>query len=121
MSAVVLDTLGRVLVRTTSPQDRPELPGGAVRDTETPEDALARALGEELGRPAVPVGRLLAVDSCPPGAPGVPGRSIVVHVHLVGPLAPDRAAAAARPLPRRPCGHGGRPRRRRVRPRVSPP
>ncbi|MFD9569873.1 NUDIX domain-containing protein [Streptomyces sp. NPDC059982] len=97
VSAVVLDTLGRVLVRTTSPQDRPELPGGAVRDTETPEDALARALGEELGRPAVPVGRLLAVDSCPPGAPGVPGRSIVVHVHLVGPLAPDRAAAAARP------------------------
>ncbi|MFG2616264.1 NUDIX domain-containing protein [Streptomyces sp. NPDC048507] len=91
-SAVVLDSLGRVLVLTPSPHDRPELPGAAVRGTETPEAGLARALGA-LG-PAAVVGRLLAVDSCPPGPPG---RSRVVHVHLVGPLAQDRAAAA---LPR---------------------
>lgn len=92
-TGVVLDTLGRVLVLTTSYKDGLELPGGTVEDTETPEEGLARELREELDL-SVPVGRLLAVDSCPPGALG---RSLVVHVHLVGPLAPDRAAALSFP------------------------
>ncbi|MCX5381504.1 NUDIX hydrolase [Streptomyces sp. NBC_00091] len=81
-TGIVLDPQGRVLVLTTSYKDDLELPGGTVEDTETPEEGLARELKEELDL-SVPVGRLLAVDCCPPGALG---RSIVVHVHLVGPL-----------------------------------
>ncbi|MFE3760962.1 NUDIX domain-containing protein [Streptomyces sp. NPDC059104] len=88
-TGIVLDLQGRVLVLTTSDRDGPELPGGTVADTETPEEGLARELREGLGL-SVPVGRLLAVDSCPPGAPG--RRSLVVHVHLVGPLDPARVA-----------------------------
>ncbi|MEV7726450.1 NUDIX hydrolase [Streptomyces sp. NPDC087917] len=86
-TGVVLDHRGRVLVLTTSDQDDPELPCGTVEDTETPETGLARALSEELDL-RVPVGRLLAVDSCPPGALG---RSLVIHLHLVGPLTADEA------------------------------
>ncbi|MFF5701073.1 NUDIX domain-containing protein [Streptomyces sp. NPDC012794] len=81
-TGIVLDPRGRVLVLTPSYKEGLELPGGSVEDTETPEEGLARELAEELGL-SVPVGRLLAVDSCPPGALG---RSIVVHVYLVGPL-----------------------------------
>ncbi|GHB60920.1 hypothetical protein GCM10010347_33740 [Streptomyces cirratus] len=88
-TGIVMDTRGRVLVLTTA--HGPTLPGGAVTDAETPEEGLARLMREELGL-TVPTGRLLAVDSCPPGAPG---RSLVVHVHLVGPLAPGPAASAA--------------------------
>ncbi|MFD3870587.1 NUDIX domain-containing protein [Streptomyces sp. NPDC058623] len=92
-TGIVLDGLGRVLVLTTSHRDDPELPGGAVADTETPEQGLARALEEELGLTA-PVGRLLAVDSCPPGPLG---RSLVAHVHLVGPLTDSEADGLALP------------------------
>ncbi|MGO4460407.1 NUDIX domain-containing protein [Streptomyces sp. M-16] len=87
-TGIVLDLHGRVLVLTTSYKDGLELPGGTVEDTETPEEGLARELKEELDL-SVPVGRLLAVDSCPPGSLG---RSLVVHVHLVGPLDPARIA-----------------------------
>lgn len=92
-TGIVLDPHGRVLVLAASDKDGPELPGGPVGDTETPEEGLARELREELGL-SVPVGRLLAVDSCPPGAPG---RSLVVHVHLVGPLDPARTAGISFP------------------------
>ncbi|MEU8774495.1 NUDIX hydrolase [Streptomyces sp. NPDC048606] len=90
-TGIVMDTEGRVLVLTTSYKEDAELPGGTVEDTETPEEGLARELKEELDL-SVPVGRLLAVDSCRPGRLG---RSLVVHVHLVGPLTPDRIDAVS--------------------------
>ncbi|MEU9304310.1 NUDIX hydrolase [Streptomyces sp. NPDC048269] len=92
-TGIIVDTHGRVLVLTTSYKADLELPGGTVEDTETPEAGLARELEEELGL-TVPVGRLLAVDSRPPGPLG---RSLVVHVHLVGPLPPAEAAALSFP------------------------
>ncbi|MFF4393461.1 NUDIX domain-containing protein [Streptomyces sp. NPDC001552] len=96
-TGVVLDARGRVLVLTTPGRTDPQLPGGAVDDTETPEEGLARALREGLNL-ARPAGRLLAVDSRPPGTPGTPGRSLIVHVHLVGPLPPSEAAAISLPV-----------------------
>ncbi|MGZ9934503.1 NUDIX hydrolase [Streptomyces sp. NC-S4] len=95
-TGVVLDTRGQVLVLTAPGRTDPELPGGAVHATEAPEEGLARALRDRLGL-AVPAGRLLAVDSRPPGPPGPPGRSEIAHVHLVGPLPPETAAAIALP------------------------
>ncbi|MFD9302761.1 NUDIX domain-containing protein [Streptomyces sp. NPDC060048] len=92
-TGIVLDPRGRVLVLTTSYKTELELPGGGVEDTETPEEGLARELKEELDL-SVPVGRLLAVDSRPPGPLG---RSLVVHLHLVGPLTPAEAAAISFP------------------------
>ncbi|MEU9147789.1 NUDIX hydrolase [Streptomyces sp. NPDC048349] len=92
-TGVVLDARGRVLVLTTLYKADLELPGGTVEDTETPEEGLARELKEELDL-GLPVGRLLAVDSRPPGELG---RSLVVHVHLVGPLQPEEAAAISFP------------------------
>ncbi|WP_078613356.1 NUDIX domain-containing protein [Streptomyces katrae] len=88
-TGIVLDTGGRVLVLTPSYKADLELPGGTVEDTETPEEGLARELKEELDL-SVPVGRLLAVDSRRPGSLG---RSLIAHVHLVGPLSPEQAAA----------------------------
>ncbi|MGW7459411.1 NUDIX domain-containing protein [Streptomyces sp. NPDC054797] len=92
-TGIVLDSRGRVLVLTTSYKPDLELPGGTVEDTETPEEGLARELAEELDL-RLPVGRLLAVDSRPPGPLG---RSLVVHLHLVGPLSPQEAAAISFP------------------------
>lgn len=92
-TGIVLDSRGRVLVLTTSYKTEHELPGGGVEDTETPEEGLARELKEELDL-SVPVGRLLAVDSRPPGPLG---RSLVVHAHLVGPLTPEEASAISFP------------------------
>ncbi|MET9888164.1 NUDIX hydrolase [Streptomyces sp. NPDC006430] len=92
---IVLDPGGRVLVLPPSGEgdpDLPDLPGGTVGHTETPEEGLARALHEQLGL-AVPVGRLLAVESRRPGSLG---RSLIAHVHLVGPLPPERVCAASR-------------------------
>ncbi|MFJ6719261.1 MULTISPECIES: NUDIX hydrolase [unclassified Streptomyces] len=90
-TGIVLDPHGRVLVLATARGDAFELPDAAVTDTETPEAALGRWLRDELGLEAT-VGRLLAVDSHRPGALG---RSLVTHVHLVGPLAGARAASIA--------------------------
>ncbi|MFB7253378.1 NUDIX hydrolase [Streptomyces nojiriensis] len=96
-TGVVLDTRGRVLVLTTPGRTEPELPGGSVHGTETPEEGLARALREGLNL-ALPAGRLLAVDSRPPATAGTPGRSVIVHVHLVGPVPPQEAAAVSFPV-----------------------
>ncbi|MEV7556524.1 NUDIX hydrolase [Streptomyces sp. NPDC089795] len=103
-SGVVLDTRGRVLVLTAPGRTDPELPGGVVEGTETPEEGLARALRQGLGI-ARRAGRLLAVDSRPTGPPGPPGRSLIVHVHLVGPLPLSEVAAIALP-----GGEGGEAR-----------
>ncbi|MFF1780547.1 NUDIX domain-containing protein [Streptomyces virginiae] len=92
-AGVVLDTRGRVLVLTTPGRSEPELPGGAVEGAETPEEGLARTLRQGLGL-ARRAGRLLAVDSRPPGPTG---RSLIVHVHLVGPLPPPEVAAISVP------------------------
>ncbi|MFF1558492.1 NUDIX domain-containing protein [Streptomyces sp. NPDC058279] len=90
-TGIVLDARGRVLVRSAAHEAGLELPGAPVMDTETPEEGLARALWEQLGLTA-PAGRLLAVDSCRPGALG---RSLVTHIHLVGPLTDEQAAPIA--------------------------
>ncbi|MEV7168395.1 NUDIX hydrolase [Streptomyces sp. NPDC093224] len=100
-TGIVLDGHGRVLVLLPARAPEAELPGATVGAAETPEAGLARALREELGLTA-PVGRLLAVDSRPPGPHG---HSLVVHVHLVGPLPAGQAAAIAVP-----GGEGGRAR-----------
>ncbi|MFB6807715.1 NUDIX domain-containing protein [Streptomyces sp. NPDC056387] len=92
-TGIVLDSGGRVLVVTPSYGADPKLPGAAVEGTETPEEALARELREELGL-AVAVGRLLAVDTRRPGSLG---RSVIAHVHLVGPLPPAQTAALSFP------------------------
>ncbi|MFD7085217.1 NUDIX domain-containing protein [Streptomyces sp. NPDC059918] len=88
-TAIVLDSAGRVLVLAPPHRADAELPGAAVEDTQTPEEALARGLEEELGLTA-PIGRLLAVESRRPGSLG---RSLIAHVHLVGPLPAKRAGA----------------------------
>ncbi|MFD3805676.1 NUDIX domain-containing protein [Streptomyces sp. NPDC058611] len=90
-AAVVLDARGRVLVPSAADPSEggPVLPGGPVGERETPEEGLARHLARELGLRA-PVGRLLAVDSRPGGPDAC---SLVVHVHLVGPLGAEEAAA----------------------------
>ncbi|WP_078913613.1 MULTISPECIES: NUDIX hydrolase [unclassified Streptomyces] len=103
-AGVVLDTRGRVLVLIAPGRTDPELPGGVVEGTETPEEGLARALRQGLGL-ARRAGRLLAVDSRPPGAGGPTGRSLIVHVHLVGPLPPVETAAL-----RLPAGEGTKAR-----------
>ncbi|MET8677086.1 NUDIX hydrolase [Streptomyces sp. NPDC004647] len=92
-TGLVVDTRDRVLMLTPSHKDHLDLPGGLVSDTESPEEGLARELKEELDL-GVPVGRLLAVDS---GLPSERGRSVVMHLHLVGPLDEDQVAAISFP------------------------
>ncbi|MFI1457414.1 NUDIX hydrolase [Streptomyces roseus] len=87
-TAIVVDCAGRVLVLAPPYRADAELPGATVEDTQTPEEALARGL-EELGLSA-PIGRLLAVESRRPGSLG---RSLLAHVHLVGPLPAKQADA----------------------------
>ncbi|MYT26087.1 NUDIX domain-containing protein, partial [Streptomyces sp. SID7760] len=87
-TAIVVDSAGRVLVLAPPYRADAELPGATVEDTQTPEEALARGL-EELGLSA-PIGRLLAVESRRPGSLG---RSLLAHVHLVGPLPAKQAGA----------------------------
>ena len=92
-TGLVMDTRGRVLVLTPSCKDHLELPRGLVSDAESPDVGLARWLKEDLDL-SVPVGRLLAVDSDPPAERG---RSVVVHLHLVGPLDAQQTAAMSFP------------------------
>ena len=67
MGAAVLlrDDDGRVLLVEPAYKDYWELPGGAVDADESPYDAAARELKEELGLPVAPE-RLLVVDWVPP-------------------------------------------------------
>jgi 8-oxo-dGTP pyrophosphatase MutT (NUDIX family) len=72
MGAGVLftDRTGRMLLVEPSYQDGWEIPGGCVEAEESPYDAAARELTEELGLVVSP-GRLLVVDWVPPQ----PGRT----------------------------------------------
>ncbi|MEV1118618.1 NUDIX hydrolase [Actinosynnema sp. NPDC049800] len=64
--ALFLDALGRVLVVEPTYKDHWEIPGGAVEPGETPREACAREVLEELGL-AVEPGPLLVVDWAPSG------------------------------------------------------
>ncbi|AXI80890.1 NUDIX domain-containing protein [Peterkaempfera bronchialis] len=66
-TVLLTDTAGRVLVLDPRDKRHLELPGGMVEAQESPGQAAARELAEELGL-AVPVGRLLAVDTSPASA-----------------------------------------------------
>ncbi|WP_229789276.1 NUDIX domain-containing protein [Pilimelia terevasa] len=59
------DARGRVLIVEPTYKDYWEIPGGAVNADESPRDAAAREIKEELGLVVRP-GRLLAVDWVPP-------------------------------------------------------
>lgn len=62
--ALFVDDEGRVLLVEPTYKLRWEIPGGLVERGETPREACARALREELGLD-LPVGRLLVVDWAP--------------------------------------------------------
>lgn len=89
MGAAVLlrDGNGRVLLVEPAYKDYWELPGGAVDADESPYDAAARELEEELGLSAAP-GRLLVVDWVPPRTGRTEG---VMFVYDGGVLDPTRA------------------------------
>ena len=67
MGAAVLftDPEGRILIVEPTYKDYWEIPGGVVEADESPYDAAARELKEELDL-SVPPGRLLVVDWVPP-------------------------------------------------------
>ncbi|MGW4897431.1 NUDIX domain-containing protein [Kitasatospora sp. NPDC004240] len=83
-TVLVRDTAGRVLVLEPSYKDHLELPGGMVEPNETPAQAAARELEEELGL-RLPVGRLLVLDSIP-AALSRSGRAMTCHVFDLAPL-----------------------------------
>lgn len=91
MAATVLvtDMAGRVLVLEPTYKDHLELPGGMVEAGESPAQAAARELAEELGL-TVPVGRLLAVDTAS-AASGRHGRAVTCMVFAAPPLSPAQA------------------------------
>ncbi|ROP37602.1 NUDIX domain-containing protein [Saccharothrix texasensis] len=62
--ALFLDALGRVLVVEPTYKDHWEIPGGVVEPGETPREACAREVLEELGL-AVEPGPLLVADWAP--------------------------------------------------------
>jgi len=72
MGAAVLftDEAGRVMIAEPVYKDYWEIIGGAVDENESPKQAAAREVEEELGKTLLP-GRLLVVDWVPPR----PGRA----------------------------------------------
>ncbi len=62
--ALITDTAGSILLVKPNYRDYWGLPGGMVDSGETPEDACARELKEELGLDQ-PAGRLLVIDWAP--------------------------------------------------------
>ncbi|MGW1057212.1 NUDIX domain-containing protein [Micromonospora rubida] len=65
---VLRDQAGRVLVVHPTYKDVWEIPGGMVEPDESPADACAREIREELGL-SVPIGALLCVDWVPASPP----------------------------------------------------
>lgn len=59
--ALIFDGEGRVLIVKPSYKDHWSIPGGVVDERESPRDACAREIREEIGI-TIPVGRLLCVD-----------------------------------------------------------
>jgi 8-oxo-dGTP diphosphatase len=62
--AVIIDTENRVLLRHRRDQDLWNLPGGRVRATEAPWEAVVREVKEEVGLRVKPV-RIIDVSSKP--------------------------------------------------------
>lgn len=62
--ALITNPESRVLLVKPNYRDHWVLPGGMVDDSETPEQACARELKEELGLD-LPIGRLLVIDWAP--------------------------------------------------------
>jgi 8-oxo-dGTP diphosphatase len=91
MGAGVLffDTAGRVLLVEPTYKPYWEIPGGAVEAGESPRDAAARELKEELGLSS-PIGGVLAIDWVPPR----PGRTEGLMVVFDGGLLAAEDAAA---------------------------
>ncbi|MFI9006254.1 NUDIX domain-containing protein [Actinosynnema sp. NPDC053489] len=83
--ALFLDARGRVLLVEPTYKDHWEIPGGAVEPGETPREACAREVLEELGL-AVEPGPLLVADWAPAG-----GQDRVLFVFDGGSLAEDAA------------------------------
>ncbi|MGV9271033.1 NUDIX hydrolase [Kitasatospora sp. NPDC003701] len=90
-TVLLRDTAGRVLVLDPSYQPQAELPGGTVGACESPEQAAARELREELAL-ELPVGRLLVVDTAPASATGH-GRAVTCFLYDAAPLTPAQAGA----------------------------
>ncbi|MFF0256350.1 NUDIX domain-containing protein [Micromonospora zamorensis] len=65
---ILRDQAGRVLVVHPTYKDVWEVPGGTVEPNESPAEACAREIREELGL-AVPAGALLCVDWVPASPP----------------------------------------------------
>lgn len=62
--ALILDDAGRVLLVEPNYKDYWDIPGGIIEVGETPSEACAREITEELGLTRTP-GRLLVVDWAP--------------------------------------------------------
>ncbi|MEV6210235.1 NUDIX domain-containing protein [Kitasatospora sp. NPDC051914] len=88
-TVVLTDTAGRVLVLEPGYKPHLELPGGMVEAHESPSEAAARELAEELAL-TVPVGRLLVVDTAPASA-AKHGRALTCMVFGAAPLTPEQA------------------------------
>lgn len=95
MAATVLftDDAGRVLVVEPTYKPRWELPGGAVEGDESPWQAAAREVAEELGVESRP-GRILVIDYVPADTERTEG---VITVFDGGVLAESSVAAIRLP------------------------
>jgi 8-oxo-dGTP diphosphatase len=83
-----LDAAGRVLLVQPTYKDHWDIPGGYVEPGETPSQAAAREIHEELSL-TLPIGRLLVVDWAPRPDEG----DKILFVFAGGTLTPTQIAA----------------------------